>query len=96
MDASKTTSAVEDPLGSSPPPLQLHDPLGRLPRDVEPQTAPLQVNGIPCLLTHWTPREWHRLAPEQRPPNAFMGSRGDRYALDPDTAAGPASSPPND
>jgi hypothetical protein len=45
------------------------------------------VNGIPCVLTHWSSREWRRLAPEQRPSNAFEGSRGDRFALEPDAAS---------
>lgn len=50
-----------------------------------PQVALLEINGRPCRLTHWTPREWNRIPLRQRPWNAFAGDRGDYYVLDEET-----------
>lgn len=52
---------------------------GSVPRG--PEVARCRIDGMPCLLVHWSAEEWARVPDSQRPRDAFPGSRGGWYAF---------------
>jgi hypothetical protein len=66
--------------------LRIYDPdglYGKRTAGVEPEVAEFQVAGYPCYLLDWTAEEWARLSGDERPGDAFQGSRGSWYRFDP-------------